>query len=150
IHDNRFDIPMLAERLLAATEWLIKSPHHKNGPIGYFGASTGAAAALMAAAEADRKWPLYAIVGRGGRPDLAGKEFLKEVRIPTLLIVGSNDGEVIKLNEKAKSYLSDARLVLVPGASHLFEEPGALAEVVKLSASWFFSYLEKGETHANI
>lgn len=143
VHRNRFNIAMLAERLLATTAWLLKSPYYKGEQIGYFGASTGAAAALMAAAQADRAWPIYAIVSRGGRPDLAGKEFLNEVLIPTLLIVGGHDGEVIKLNEKAKMELANSRLELVAGASHLFEEPQALEEVVKLSADWFLAQLEK-------
>jgi len=148
VHQNRFNIPMLAERLLAATRWLIKSSFYKGMPIGYFGASTGAAAALMATAEADRHWPIYAIVSRGGRPDLAGTEFLREVFAPTLLIVGSQDGEVIKLNEKAKMELPDSRLVLVQGATHLFEEPGALDEVMRLSGNWFSSHLEKRTSHS--
>ncbi len=142
IHSNRFNIPLLAQRLLGTTEWLLKSPEYQGTPIGYFGASTGAAAALMAAAEADRSWPLYAIVCRGGRPDLAERDFLQHVLQPTLLIVGSNDVEVIKLNEKAKIDLPNAKLVLIPGASHLFEEPGAFDEVAKLTGDWFLSHLD--------
>ncbi len=141
IYKNRFDIPLLSKRLLAATDWLIHSPYYDQTPIAYFGASTGAAAALEAIAEAHDSYPLFAIISRGGRPDLASEEALGNVLLPTLLIVGSRDDEVIRLNESAKSYLFDAKLVLVPGATHLFEESGALEEVVKLASNWLDTHL---------
>ncbi len=140
---NRFDIPLLAERLLAATSWLMSSSEYNGEQIGYFGASTGAAAALMATAEADSSYPIYAIVSRGGRPDLAEKDFLNDVAVPTLLIVGGHDEDVIKLNEIALSQISQAKLVVVPGATHLFEEPGALDDVVRLSSDWFTIHLKQ-------
>jgi len=130
----RFDIPLLARRLVASTDWLMS---RRPGliPLGYFGASTGAAAALIAAAE--RTESIRAVVSRGGRPDLAG-DALESVRAPTLLIVGSEDREVIGLNQIALDRLHcEKRLVLVPGATHLFEEPGALASVATLAGEWF-------------
>jgi putative phosphoribosyl transferase len=142
IYLNRFNIPLLAERLIAATNWLVKSEHYKGEKIAFFGASTGAAAALVAAVRADASWPLYALVSRGGRPDLATKEFLNDVDVPTLLIVGSHDKEVIKLNEWALSELHNAKIAIVPEAGHLFEEAGALAEVVRLSSEWFLTQLD--------
>jgi len=142
IYLNRFNIPLLSDRLLAATSWLMNSEDYRGEKIGYFGASTGAGAAIMAAAEADPKWPIYCIVSRGGRPDLAEKEFLNEVTAPTLLIVGSHDDPVIKLNTWAQTQILNSKLVLVPGAGHLFEEPGTLNEVVRLSADWFVTYLQ--------
>jgi putative phosphoribosyl transferase len=150
IFQNRFDIPLLSKRLLAATDWLIHSPYYEQTPIAYFGASTGAAAALEACANAPDSIQLFAIISRGGRPDLASEEALGEVLIPTLLIVGSRDDEVIRLNEYAKTFLFDAKLVLIPGATHLFEETGALEEVVKLASNWLDSHLghkELSETH---
>ena len=141
-YSNRFDIKILADRLLLATKWLILSPYYHNEPIGYFGASTGAAAAIVAAAKADQSIPLYALVSRGGRPDLAGREFLNDVFIPTLLIVGNHDTEVIKLNEMALKEIPEAKLVLIPGATHLFEEPGTLNEVVQLANDWFEIHLQ--------
>ncbi|MGZ3789356.1 MAG: dienelactone hydrolase family protein [Bacteriovorax sp.] len=143
---NRFNIPLLADRLLMATSWLMKSPFYRHEPIAYFGASTGAGAALIAASRADESVPIYAVVSRGGRPDLAGVEHLNKVFVPTLLIVGSRDTDVIKLNEYALSELPDAKLVLVPGATHLFEEPGTLNEVVKLSGDWFQVHLQERES----
>jgi putative phosphoribosyl transferase len=137
IYLNRFNIPLLAERLVAATDWLMNSDLYKNEKIGYFGASTGAAAALMAAATVGAHYPLFAIVSRGGRPDLAKREYLTKVIWPTLLLVGGNDEEVIKLNEWARDQLSYAQLVIIPGATHLFEEAGKLEEVVKMSLDWF-------------
>lgn len=134
---NRFNIPLLSERLIAATSWLINSEQYKGEKIGYFGASTGAAAALMATGQVDPSFPIYAIVSRGGRPDLAKKEFLNDVFVPTLLIVGGHDDPVIKLNKWAETEIHESKLVLVPGATHLFEEPGALEEVVRLSSDWF-------------
>lgn len=141
IYLNRFDISLLSKRLKSATTWLMNSTNYRGEQIGYFGASTGAAAALVAAAEADSSWPIFALVSRGGRPDLAG-ESLNVVSVPTLLIVGSHDGEVIKLNEWALQQLLNAKIVLVPGATHLFEEPGALQEVVRLTSDWFSMNLD--------
>lgn len=137
---NRFNIPLLSERLLAATKWLVNSNYYKNEPIAYFGASTGAAAALVAAT--DTSYPIYAVVSRGGRPDLAGFPYLNKVFVPTQLIVGSRDVDVIRLNEQALKELPDAKIVLVPGATHLFEEPGALKEVLRLAADWFDVHLQ--------
>ena len=134
-----FDIDLLAERLLSATEWLEKDPQTKSACIGYFGASTGAAAALQSAAEADGR--IKAIVSRGGRPDLA-MDYLPRVTAPTLLIVGGNDEPVVSLNRKAYELLPGAKeMVIVPGATHLFEEPGALEEVARLARDWFAKYL---------
>jgi putative phosphoribosyl transferase len=133
----RFDIPFLAKRLMVATDWIEKN--HRTLPIGYFGASTGAAAAIVAAAH--KKEAIRAIVSRGGRPDLA-KSDLKNVAAPTLLIVGSLDEEVIDLNRAAIESLQCVKqLEIVPGASHLFEEPGKLQIVSNLAASWFLKYL---------
>lgn len=142
IYLNRFDIPLLSERLLAATAWLLNSPEYKGEKIGYFGASTGAAAAIMASVKADSSWPIYAIVSRGGRPDLAKKEALNNVVVPTLLIVGGHDGPVIPLNEWAQAEILEGKLAIVPEATHLFEEPGALEEVVRLSSDWFLHNLD--------
>lgn len=143
VYSNRFDIPLLAERLLAATKWLMNSSFYKKEPIAYFGASTGAGAALVAAADIDPSMPLYAVISRGGRPDLAGADKLNKVFVPTLLIVGNHDTEVIKLNELALNELPDAKLVLVPGATHLFEEPGTLNEVVRLTGDWLQVHLQE-------
>jgi len=135
----RFDIPMLARRLAAITDWLVSHPQTRSMRLGYFGASTGAAAALIAAAE--RPQTVGAIVSRGGRPDLAA-EVLPRVRAPTLLIVGGQDVVVLELNREALRELrAEAQLVVVPGATHLFPEPGALEEVARLSAEWFARYL---------
>ena len=135
----RFDIGLLAERLVGATDWLTQRPDTRGLAIGYFGASTGAAAALVAAAE--RSEAVGAIVSRGGRPDLAGS-VLPRVRAPTLLIVGGNDIEVIHLNRMALSKLRcEKKLVIIPGASHLFEESGALDEVAQLAREWFERHL---------
>lgn len=139
---NRFDINLLAHRLIEATQWFMNSDHYQKEPIAYFGASTGAAAALVAAARKFETTPLFAVISRGGRPDLAGAEFLNQVFIPTLLIVGNHDTEVIHLNEMAMEELPNAKLVLVPGATHLFEEPGTLDEVVQLSINWLQSSIE--------
>ena len=134
-----FDIDLLAERLLSATEWLQQDEQTKKSPIGYFGASTGAAAALQAAAEADSR--IKAIVSRGGRPDLA-MDYLPRVKAPTLLIVGGNDWPVISMNQQAYDALPGIKeMVIVPGATHLFEEPGALEEVARLARDWFGKYL---------
>jgi putative phosphoribosyl transferase len=135
----RFDIDLLAERLVDATDWLTQFPDTKHLPIGYFGASTGAAAALAAAAV--RPNVVGAVVSRGGRPDLAGSA-LPRVRAPTLLIVGGDDGQVIELNRAALAQLCcEKQLVIVPAATHLFEEPGALDEVARLARDWFQRYL---------
>jgi len=138
----RFDITLLAQRLVAITDWLAVQPEAQEMRIGYFGASTGAAAALVAAAE--RPAVVGAIVSRGGRPDLAGPALLR-VRAPTLLIVGGNDFPVLELNREALRELrAEAELSIVPGATHLFEEPGALEEVARLSAQWFTRHLGGG------
>src|SRR3990172_3170482 len=138
----RFDITLLAQRLVAITDWLAVQPEAQEMRIGYFGASTGAAAALVAAAE--RPAVVGAIVSRGGRPDLAGPA-LPRVRAPTLLIVGGNDLPVLELNRQALRELRvEAELSIVPGATHLFEEPGALEEVARLSAQWFTRHLGGG------
>jgi putative phosphoribosyl transferase len=135
----RFDIGLLAERLVGATDWLAQRPDTRRLRVGYFGASTGAAAALVAAAA--RPDAVGAIVSRGGRPDLAGP-VLASVRAPTLLIVGGNDVPVIEMNHEAFAQLQcEKRLVIVPGATHLFEEPGALDEVARLAREWFERYL---------
>jgi putative phosphoribosyl transferase len=135
----RFDIELLAERLAAATQWTRVDAATRSLPIGYFGASTGAAAALVAAAlEPDT---VRAVVSRGGRPDLAG-EALPLVRAPTLLIVGSRDLTVLELNRAAMARLrAETRLEIVPGATHLFEEPGALEAVARLAREWFLQHL---------
>jgi putative phosphoribosyl transferase len=135
----RFDIDFLADRLLGATEWLTETRHGEGMAIGYFGASTGAAAALVAAAE--RPDLVRAVVSRGGRPDLA-RSALARVRAPTLLIVGGRDLEVIELNREAYAELeAPKRMELVPGATHLFEEPGALEHVSSLARDWFIEHL---------
>ncbi|MET0621303.1 MAG: dienelactone hydrolase family protein, partial [Thermoanaerobaculia bacterium] len=131
----RFDIALLAGRLLAVTDWLTRQGSVRSLPLGYFGASTGAGAALLAAAE--RGDAVRAVVSRGGRPDLAGPA-LHRVTAPTLLIVGGADPEVLELNRAALAHLRcDKQLRIVPGASHLFPEPGALEEVARLAAAWF-------------
>jgi pimeloyl-ACP methyl ester carboxylesterase len=135
----RFDIDLLAERLVDATDWLTQFPDTKHLPIGYFGASTGAAAALAAAAV--RPDVVGAVVSRGGRPDLAGSA-LPRVRAPTLLIVGGDDRQVIELNRAALAQLRcEKQLVIVSAATHLFEEPGALDEVARLARDWFQRHL---------
>lgn len=134
-----FDIGLLARRLLSATRWAREESSLAELPIGYFGASTGAGAALLAAAEAGDK--VSAVVSRGGRPDLAG-DALERVRTPTLLIVGGADIAVIPLNQQALDRMRATKsLVIVPGATHLFEEPGALDEVVGLARQWFLDFL---------
>jgi putative phosphoribosyl transferase len=136
---NVFDIPLLADRLGAATAWLVETPAGRSLPLGYFGASTGAGAALWAAAEPGS--PVQAVVSRGGRPDLA-RDRLDAVRAPTLLIVGGNDETVLELNrEAARRLRSEHRIEVVPGATHLFEEPGALDVVADLAARWFVDHL---------
>jgi putative phosphoribosyl transferase len=135
----RFDIGLLTKRLIGATDWLTQHPDTQHLRVGYFGASTGAAAALVAAAE--RPDVVGAIVSRGGRPDLAGPA-LAHVRAATLLIVGGYDLQVIQLNRVALAQLRcEKELVIVPGATHLFEEPGTLDEVARLAREWFERYL---------
>jgi putative phosphoribosyl transferase len=137
--EYRFNIRLLARRLLISTDWLSQYPKLRNLNIGYFGASTGAAAALVAASE--RINAISAVVSRGGRPDLAGQEVLNHIQSPTLLIVGENDKQVIQLNEQALKQLGrlekKKKMVIVPGATHLFEEAGALEEVARLASGWF-------------
>jgi putative phosphoribosyl transferase len=136
----RFDIDLLAERLVEVTDWLGDRAETRGLRRGYFGASTGAAAALVAAAA--RPQVVHALVSRGGRPDLAGPA-LPLVRAPTLLIVGGEDVAVIELNRRALAQLrTEADLAIVPGATHLFEEPGALEEVARLAAEWFRQHLQ--------
>lgn len=135
----RFDIELLAERLVATTQWAAVDPATRSLAIGYFGASTGAAAALVAAALELEK--VHAVVSRGGRPDLAG-EALPLVRAPTLLIVGGRDLTVLELNRAAMARMrTETRLEIVPGATHLFEEPGALEVVARLARDWFLQHL---------
>lgn len=136
----RFDIPMLGERLVIATDWLATRADTASLPVGYFGASTGAAAALIAAAE---RQDTRAIVSRGGRPDLAG-DALPRVQAPTLLIVGERDEVVIGMNEDARRQMSaPTEMVVVPCATHLFEEPGAMDEVTRHATEWFRRYLSQ-------
>jgi dienelactone hydrolase len=140
----RFDIGLLTERLIGATDWLAQQPDTRALRIGYFGASTGAAAALVAAAA--RPALVGAVVSRGGRPDLAGPA-LARVQAPTLLIVGGDDVPVIEMNQAALAHLRcEKRLVIIPGATHLFEEPGALTEVARLACEWFERYLASAGT----
>ncbi|HEY9723478.1 MAG TPA: alpha/beta family hydrolase [Oscillatoriaceae cyanobacterium] len=135
----RFNIPMLANRLTDATDWVLAQPETRELPIGYFGASTGGGAALVAAAE--RPSVVRAVVSRGGRPDLAG-EALRRVEAPTLLIVGGDDEPVIGMNQAAMAQMhAKVELTIVPGATHLFEEPGTLDEVARLATNWFRRYL---------
>ena len=139
IYDNRFDIELIANRLLAATDWLLERPEAAGLSLGYFGASTGAAAALKAAVHESR---VRAIVSRGGRPDLA-LDVLPRIRAATLLIVGSLDTIVIDLNRHAYNRLQcEKRMEIVPGASHLFEEPGTLEVAARLAAAWFKEHLQ--------
>jgi len=135
----RFNIEFLAERLLEATRWILRQPETKVLKVGYFGASTGAAAALVAAARMPEA--VASVVSRGGRPDLA-EESLGSVRAPTLLIVGGEDEPVIGMNRSALAKLrcAEKKLVIVPGATHLFEEPGTLEEVARLASEWFSTH----------
>ena len=135
----RFNIHLLAERLVHATKWAKQQPQTCDLRIGYFGSSTGGAAALVAAV--DLPQDVGAVVSRGGRPDLAD-EALPKVQAPTLLIVGGNDDIVIELNEQARDRMHcEVKLEIVPGATHLFEEPGALEKVAKLASEWFVNHL---------
>jgi len=138
VYANRFDIALLSHRLIQVTEWASQQSDLAQLPVGYFGASTGAASALQAVAMLDKN--IKAIVSRGGRPDLAIA--LKQVKAPTLLIVGSRDTQVMGLNNEAYDLLAcEKNIEIVEGASHLFEEPGALHNVADLAASWFEKYL---------
>lgn len=139
IYENRFDIELLTERLVKVTKWAMNFKETKKLAIGYFGASTGAASALIAAAQMGNS--IKAVVSRGGRPDLA-MPVLKDIKAPTLLIVGGNDGVVIELNQKAKDAMKGiCELKIVEGATHLFPEAGKLEIVAKLTAEWFDKYL---------
>ena len=136
--EHRFNIGLLAERLAHATTWAQRQEETRDLLIGYFGSSTGGAAALVAAAELPQN--VAAVVSRGGRPDLAG-DALPKVQAPTLLIVGGNDDVVIDLNEMARDQMRcEVKLEIIPGATHLFEEPGALERVAKLASDWFFRF----------
>jgi putative phosphoribosyl transferase len=140
--EHRFNISLLAERLVHATNWAKQQEQTRDLRVGYFGSSTGGGAALVAAAAIPQH--LGAVVSRGGRPDLAG-DALPKVRAPTLLIVGGNDDIVIELNEIARDRMRcEVKLELVPGATHLFEEPGALEKVAKLASDWLVSHLGAG------
>ena len=153
--EHRFNISLLAERLVHATKWAGQQEETRDLRIGYFGSSTGGAAALVAAAELPQD--VGAVVSRGGRPDLAG-DALPKVQAPTLLIVGGNDDIVIELNEMARDQMRcEVKLEIIPGATHLFEEPGALEQVAKLASDWFslhltsqtaFTQLERNERRA--
>lgn len=143
----RFDIGLLAQRLAGATDWLVNNHETGHLNIGYFGASTGAAAALVAATK--HLDVVKAIVSRGGRPDLAGSS-LPDVKAPTLLIVGGDDTPVIDLNEQAREQMqTECKIAIVPGATHLFEEPGKLEQVAKLATDWFAKYLTKSKDVRN-
>ncbi|MEQ0609064.1 alpha/beta hydrolase, partial [Mycobacterium tuberculosis] len=136
---NVFDIELLASRLIDVTGWLATQPDTASLPVGYFGASTGAGAALVAAA--DPRVNVRAVVSRGGRPDLAG-DSLGSVVAPTLLIVGGRDQVVLELNQRAQAVIpGKCQLTVVPGATHLFEEPGTLEQVAKLACDWFIDHL---------
>lgn len=140
-YSTRFDIPLLTHRLLAATDWIKADQRIRHLPIAYFGASTGAAAALQAAALMGRE--IGAVVSRGGRPDMAGTSALEKVKSPTLLLVGGWDNEVITLNREAYEHLRCTReLIIIPGATHLFAEPGTLEEVARQATAWFVRYLK--------
>jgi len=140
VYETRFDIALLTQRLLAATAWLQSNPKTKDMSLGYFGASTGAAAALQAASKMEGK--IAAVVSRGGRPDLAGEVALRRVTAPTLLIVGGADYGVIELNQKADALLHcKKQLKLIPGATHLFEETGTLQQAAHTASDWFVQHL---------
>jgi putative phosphoribosyl transferase len=142
--EHRFDIPLLTRRMQDATEWAWSQPELHHAPIGYFGASTGSAAAIIAAARLGDR--IKAVVSRGGRPDLAGAAALAAVKAPTLLIVGGADHGVIELNQEALQRLQcEKELIVIPGATHLFEERGALDEVAQAAASWFVRHMVRVE-----
>jgi len=147
VYENRFDIDLLTERLIGITNYVSKLPKLKNLPIGYFGASTGAASALKAAAKLSRQ--IEAVVSRGGRPDLALAD-LKLIQAPTLFIVGSLDSVVVNLNKQAFKHLNcNKKLEIIDGATHLFEEPGKLEEVAYLASKWFIEHVfnSKKQSH---
>lgn len=136
----RFNIEFLASRLIAVTNWILNQPVTRGLLVGYFGASTGGGAALVAAAKESEL--IKAVVSRGGRPDLAG-EILRQVKAPTLLMVGGHDEIVIEMNQKAMLKMHcKVKLEIIPGATHLFEEPGTLDEVARLAKTWFLQYLK--------
>jgi len=140
-YQTRFDIPLLTRRLLAATRWIKNDKRLAHFPIGYFGASTGAAAALQAAAASGNE--IRAVVSRGGRPDMAGAHDLKQVKCPTLLLVGGLDDVVIELNQEAYDQMQcPKQFVIIPGATHLFDEAGTLEEVARLATLWFSQHLK--------
>ncbi|BBP04547.1 hypothetical protein TPL01_17110 [Sulfuriferula plumbiphila] len=148
-YQTRFDISLLTRRLLAATAWVNNHAACRTLPIGYFGASTGAAAALQGAAELGEK--IAAVVSRGGRPDLAGSDALGRLISPTLLLVGGFDDVVIDLNRQAYARMNcEKRLTIVPGATHLFEEPGTLEEVAHQAATWFGYYFKSNQPQGGI
>jgi dienelactone hydrolase len=139
VYETRFDIALLSERMIGAAEWALAEPSTSALHLGFFGASTGAAAALRAAAKLGPD--VFAVVSRGGRPDLTGP-VISDVRAPTLFIVGGRDFDVLELNRQAYAQLrAEKELAVVPGATHLFEEPGALEEVTRLAADWFVRHL---------
>ncbi len=143
--DLRFNIHLLAERLVHATKWAKQQPQTCDLRIGYFGSSTGGAAALVAAVDVPQD--VGAVVSRGGRPDLAD-EALPEVQAPTLLIVGGNDDIVIELNEQARDKMHcEVKLEIIPGATHLFEEPGMLEKVAHLASNWFVKHIGSASSH---
>jgi len=143
--EHRFNISLLAKRLVHATKWARQQEETRDQRIGYFGSSTGAAAALVAAAELPQD--VGAVVSRGGRPDLAG-DALAKVQAPTLLIVGGNDHIVIEVNEMARDQMRcEVKLEIIPGATHLFEEAGALEHVAKLASNWFVDHLGAGSAN---
>ena len=138
IYENRFNIPVLAQRLSLVTDYIKRQPEIEKLKLGYFGASTGAAAAIISSAERN---DIKAIVSRGGRPDMA-EGFLSKLLTPSLLIIGGNDEIVIELNDKAFSQIQcEKEMIIIPGATHLFEEPGTLEEAAKLATNWFTKYL---------
>jgi len=144
---NVFDIPLLAHRLEMAGDWAASDERTRHLPVGYFGASTGAAAALVAASAA--RGNVFAVVSRGGRPDLA-MGALDRVRAPTLLIAGSLDSQVLALNEAAyEALVCEKAVEVVPGATHLFEEPGTLDHVIALTRDWFANHLAQSRTKTN-
>ena len=147
-YETRFDIDLLTRRLADAVRFLARDPRSEKLPVGLFGASTGAAAALRVAAEMPEA--IAAVVSRGGRPDLASRDTLRRVKAPTLLIVGGDDSGVIELNERAGAELECVKeLAIVPGATHLFEEHGTLDEVARLAADWFGRHLRNETVNAD-
>jgi putative phosphoribosyl transferase len=145
--ENRFNISLLSRRLEIATQWLVRSKYYKGLPLVYFGASTGAAAAISTAARLQKQLPILTVISRGGRPDLAGEVSLKNLALPTLLLVGSLDTDVITLNREAQKQIFDSTLTLIEGAHHLFEGPGELDKVVQISSAWIDDHLHSREVH---